>query len=122
MTGTGGIAFAVARALAGAGADVIIAGRNPEEGMRAAADIRAKFPDASVRFEPLELADTDSIKAFCTRMKAELSSINILMCIAGLMMPDKLKKTIEGIEQQFAVNYLGHFILAAELFQLLKHP
>jgi len=120
VTGTGGIGFEIARALAGAGADVILGGRNAEEGAKAVAKIGETHPGASVRFERLDLADTDSIKAFCERMKGELSSLDTLMCIAGLMMPDDLKKTKEGVEQQFAVNYLGHFALTAGLFPLLK--
>ena len=120
MTGTGGIGYEVALALAGAGAAVILAGRNAEEGAKAAARIREARPGASVRFERLDLADTDSSKAFCERMRSELSSLDVLMCIAGLMMPDALTKTKEGVEQQFAVNYLGHFALTAGLFPLLK--
>jgi len=120
VTGTGGIGFEIANALAGAGANVIIAGRNMEEGAKAVLKICEACPDAIVRFKKLDLADRDSIKAFCEKMKSELSSLDTLMCIAGLMMPDKLRKTKEGIEQQFAVNYLGHYALTAELFTLLK--
>jgi len=120
VTGTGGIGFEIALALAGAGVDVILAGRNAEEGAKAIARICDAYPDAVVRFEKLDLADTDSIKSFSEKMKAELSSLDTLMCIAGLMMPDDLRKTKEGIEQQFAVNYLGHYALTAELFSLLK--
>ena len=120
VTGAGGIAFAIASALAGAGAYVIIAGRSLEKGEKALSDIRKNFPDATVRFELLDLSDTDSINAFCERMKAELHSVDILMCIAGLMMPDGLQKTKEGVEMQFAVNYLGHFALTAGLFPLFK--
>ena len=120
VTGTGGIGFEVALALSGAGADVILAGRNAEEGVKAVAKIREASPGASVRFEKLDLADTDSIRSLGEKMRGELSSLDTLMCIAGLMMPDELRKTKEGVEQQFAVNYLGHFMLTAELFPLLK--
>ena len=120
VTGTGGIGYEIARALAGAGARVILAGRNAEEGAKAVLAIHEDFPDAGVRFEPLDLSDTDSIEAFCMRMNAGLERLDILMCIAGLMMPDDLLTTKEGVEMQFAVNYLGHFALAAGLFPLLK--
>jgi len=120
VTGTGGIGYEVALALAGAGAEVILAGRNKDEGAKAVEKIRKAYPGASIRFELLDLADTYSIKAFCENMRAELTSLDKLMCIAGLMMPDTLIKTNEGVEQQFAVNYLGHFLLTAELFPLLK--
>jgi len=120
VTGTGGIGYEIALALSGAGAEVILAGRNAEEGEKAVTKIKAEHPAATARFEKLDLADTDSIKAFCERMKADRSSIDTLMCIAGLMMPDDLRKTKEGVEMQFAVNYLGHFALTAGLFPLLR--
>ena len=47
VTGTGGIGFEIALALAGAGADVILAGRNPEEGNNAVSRILAACPGAS---------------------------------------------------------------------------
>jgi len=120
VTGTEGIGYEIALALAGAGADVILAGRNAAEGTKAVAKIRAKFPGAKVRLEPLDLSDTDSIDAFCARMKEGLSSLDTLMCVAAQMMPDNLGKTKEGAEMQFAVNYLGHFALTAGLFPLLR--
>jgi len=120
VTGTGGIAYAAARALAAAGAEVVIAGRDAEKGAKAASDILRDFPGASVRFELLDLFELDSIATFCSRMKERLASLDILMCIAGLMMPDELGKTKEGAERQFAVNYLGHFSLTAGLFPLLR--
>ena len=123
VTGTGGIAYEIARALSAVGANVIMAGRNAEKGVNAVSKILEAFPNADIRFEMLDLADSGSITSFCERMNKELASLDILMCIAGLMMPNDLEKTNEGVEMQFAVNYLGHFSLVAELFPLLKvHP
>jgi len=120
VTGTGGIGFEVARAFAQAGANVVLAGRNEANGAKAVSDILSELRDASVRFELLDLADLESVASFCVKMCAELKHIDRLMCIAGLMMPDELKKTSEGAELQFATNYLGHFALTAGLFPLLK--
>jgi NAD(P)-dependent dehydrogenase (short-subunit alcohol dehydrogenase family) len=53
-------------------------------------------------------------------MESQLQKVDMLMCVAGLMMPDGLQKTKEGVEMQFAVNYLGHFVLTANLFSLLR--
>ena len=50
ITGTGGLGFQDALALARAGADVTIAGRNPAKGAAALAQIRAAVPDAQVQF------------------------------------------------------------------------
>ena len=120
VTGTGGIGYAAAHALGAAGASVVIAGRSAEKGERAVRGIKDDFPDADVRFELLDLSDLESVAAFAARMKAELASLDILLCLAGLMMPDSLKKTKEGAEEQFAANYLGHFALTAGLFPLLR--
>ena len=120
VTGTGGIAYEIARALSAAGAKVIMAGRNAEKGVNAVSKICEDFPNADIRFEMLDLANQASIDAFCERMNHGLNSLDILMCIAGLMMPNDLQKTNEGVEMQFAVNYLGHFSLVAGLFPLLK--
>jgi NAD(P)-dependent dehydrogenase (short-subunit alcohol dehydrogenase family) len=120
VTGTGGIGFEIARAMAGANANVIIAGRNEQSGAKAVLDIRTDFPEASVSFELLDLADAESIADFCARIKERLTRLDALMCIAGLMMPDDLIKTANGVEMQFQTNYLGHFALTAGLFPLLK--
>ena len=120
VTGTGGIGFQIAHALAGANADVILAGRNEKNGAKAVSDILADFPDAAIRFEQLDLADMESIKSFCARMKTVLAKVDLLMCIAGLMMPDDLKTSKEGVEMQFQTNYLGHFALTAGLFPILQ--
>jgi len=120
VTGTGGIAYAAALALARAGAFVIVAGRNPAHGTEAIQKIREAAPDASAHFEPLDLADDGSILMFAERMKKKLSSLDILLCVAGVMMPDELSRTNEGVEMQFASNYLGHFALALRLLPLLN--
>ena len=50
VTGTGGLGFEDAVALARAGGDVIIAGRNPAKGAEAIRRIRQDVPNASVNF------------------------------------------------------------------------
>jgi len=120
VTGTGGIAYAAALALARAGAAVIVAGRNPEHGAEALQKIRDAAPDAAVQFELLDLADDGSIFQFAERLKKKLSAIDMLLCVAGVMMPEKLSRTKEGVELQFAANYLGHFALTLRLLPLLN--
>lgn len=50
VTGTGGLGFQDALALARAGANVVIAGRNPSKGAAAVDLIRQSVPDAKVVF------------------------------------------------------------------------
>ena len=120
VTGTGGLGFETALALAGAGGDVVIAGRNATKGQTAVTRIRDRWPAAKVRFETLDLADLGSVTAFAERMRAELSRVDCLINNAGVMTPPTRQMSKDGYELQFATNYLGHFALTAHLLPLLR--
>src|SRR5882757_7109894 len=64
--GASGIGVETARALAGAGAEVTIAARNPEAGTHVAADITASTGNKQVFVSPLDLSDLASVAAFTT--------------------------------------------------------
>jgi len=120
VTGTGGLGYEDALALARAGADVIIAGRNPAKGTDAVNKICAENPGANVRFEVLDLGNLASIEAFGKRMQAEHQSLELLINNAGVMTPPTRKTTSDGFELQFGTNYLGHFALTAHMLPLLR--
>lgn len=119
VTGTGGLGLEDAIALAGAGATVIIAGRDPAKGATAVARVREHAPAATVRFEELDLANLDSVSAFGSRLGTALSSLDILINNAGVMTPPQRRTTHDGFELQFGTNHLGHFALTAQLLPLL---
>ena len=120
VTGTGGLGYEDALALARAGAEVIIAGRNPEKGAEAVARIRKEVPGARVQFEPLDLADLGSVVAFAARVKSKRDHLDLLINNAGVMTPPHRKATADGFELQFGTNYLGHFALTCHLLPLLR--
>ncbi|UAL09883.1 SDR family oxidoreductase [Caulobacter segnis] len=120
VTGTGGLGFEDALALARAGAEVILAGRDPDKGAEAVARIREAVPAASIRFERLDLAHLASIADFATRMRAQRDSLDLLINNAGVMTPPTRRTTADGFELQFGTNYLGHFALTAHLLPLLR--
>ncbi|HTG37659.1 SDR family oxidoreductase [Sphingomonas sp.] len=120
VTGTGGLGFETAQALALAGAEVIVAGRDPGKGADAVKCIAAAVPAAVVRFELLDLADLASIAAFAGGMAARGEAIDGLINNAGVMVPPVRKTTADGFELQFGTNYLGHFALTAHLMPLLR--
>jgi NAD(P)-dependent dehydrogenase (short-subunit alcohol dehydrogenase family) len=117
---TGGIGLETALGLAAARADVILAARNPDKGHEAEAWIRARAPSAKVRFEPVDLADLSSVKAFADRMVWEGRAIDVLVNNAGVMDLPTRKTTADGHEMQLGVNYLAHFALTAALLPLLQ--
>lgn len=118
--GTSGIGFESAKALAAAGAEVIIAARNPQRGEEAVASIRQAAPGANVRFEALDLGDLASVHALGSRLALSLPRLDGLINNAGIMEPPQRNTTPDGFEMQFATNYLGHFALTADLLPLLR--
>ncbi len=98
VTGTGGLGYETALALAGAGAEVVIAGRNEGKGADAVRKILQGYPRARVRFEKLDLADLASVAAFAGRMIAADRAIDLLINNAGVMAPPTRKTTKDGFE------------------------
>lgn len=120
ITGTGGLGFEDALALARAGGDVIIAGRNARKGNDAMARITPSAPGAKVSFEPVDLADLASVAAFGERLRASRERVDVLINNAAVMTPPQRQTTADGFELQFGTNYLGHFALTAYLLPLLR--
>ncbi len=116
---TGGLGLETALVLAGKGAEVVLAARNPAKGAEAERLIRARHPGAEVRFDPLDLGDLASVAAFADRMTATGRPIDILIDNAGVMALPRRHTTQDGFETQFGVNYLAHFALTGRLLPLL---
>ncbi len=121
VTGTGGLGFEDALALARAGSEIVIAGRDPRKGDMAVRKIRATIPLAKVRFEQLDLANLASTAAFAGRLQTVWDRLDILINNAGVMVPPRRQETSDGFELQLGTNYLGHFALTAHLLPLLRN-
>jgi NAD(P)-dependent dehydrogenase (short-subunit alcohol dehydrogenase family) len=109
--GASGIGVETARALAGAGAEVVLAVRDRDAGARTAEDVIATTGNKQVSVAHLDLADQASVAAFADAWDGPL---HILVNNAGVMASPELR-TPEGWELQFATNHLGHFALATGL-------
>lgn len=121
VTGTGGLGYEEALALARAGAEVFLAGRNPTKGADAIARIRLAAPGARVRFEELDLANLATVAAFAERLTARCDRLDLLINNAGVMVPPQRRQTSDGFELQLGTNYLGHFALTGRLLPLLRN-
>jgi NAD(P)-dependent dehydrogenase (short-subunit alcohol dehydrogenase family) len=118
----GGLGLETARALAAAGAHVVMAARNQEKAAEALADIRSGVGDASLEVMPLDLGSQASVREAATQILGEHERIDILVNNAGVMgIPER--RTVDGFEMQFGVNHLGHYALTAQLMPaLLRAP
>ncbi|HEY4779080.1 MAG TPA: oxidoreductase [Solirubrobacterales bacterium] len=109
-----GLGLAAARALAGAGAEVVLACRDTAKGEAAVESIRAELPEASVALEALDLSSLDSVRASAERFGADHPGPDLLINNAGVMAPPR-RQTADGFELQLGTNHLGHFALTGLL-------
>ena len=116
---TGGLGYETALALASAGAEVLVTGRNAEKGRVAMERIKRAVPSAKVRFEMLDLASLASVRAFAARMIARGQPLDLLINNAGVMDLPARRLTEDGFEMQFGTNHLSHFALTGLLLPLL---
>ena len=115
-----GLGYETALALAGAGAETIVAARSRDKGESAVARIRAAHPGANVRFEALDLGSLASVAALAERIAAGRDRLDILVNNAGVMALPERETTEDGFERQIGVNFLAHFALTARLLPLLR--
>jgi len=111
--GYSGVGLEVTRALAGAGATVIVPARTEEKARAATLGI------PGVELERMELMDPGSIDAFARRFVDSRRPLDMLVNNAGIMAPP-LTRDARGYESQFATNHLGHYQLTARLWSALK--
>ena len=117
---TSGIGFETAKGLAAAGADVILAVRNPEKGESAIKRILAAVPKAQVEQCALDLSSLSSVLDFTKRMRQVGRPIDILVNNAGIMAIPRRVVTADGFEMQLGTNFLGHFALSGQRLDLLR--
>lgn len=116
---SGGLGVETARALAAAGARVMIGCRDVTRGEAAAEEIRSSTGNGAVRVAALDLVDDDSVRAFAEQVRSVYDELNILINNAGVM-ACPLTRTERGWELQFATNHVGHFLLTRSLLPLLE--
>jgi NAD(P)-dependent dehydrogenase (short-subunit alcohol dehydrogenase family) len=109
-----GLGYETMRVLAMRGAHIIALARTMEKAQKACESIEGKTTPVAC-----ELTDFDSIVASTETIKALNKPIDVLICNAGIMELPELEQ-VYGMEKQFLVNYLGHFILTNRLLDQVK--
>jgi NAD(P)-dependent dehydrogenase (short-subunit alcohol dehydrogenase family) len=108
-----GIGLETTRALAEAGATVIVPARTPEKARQALSNM------PRVEHANLDLLDPASIDAFANELLATRRALHILINNAGIM-ATPLTRDARGYESQFSANHLGHFQLTVRLWPALS--
>ncbi|OBG36762.1 short-chain dehydrogenase [Mycobacterium alsense] len=115
-----GLGLGLAKRLAAAGADVVMAIRCRTKGEAAIAEIRREAPSAKLAIRHLDLSSLKSVAALGEELTADGRPIDILINNAGVMTPPQRQETRDGFELQFGTNHLGHFALTGHLLPLLR--
>lgn len=107
-----GLGFSTAMDLAKRGAKVIMACRSgiPEKGEL----IMQKSGSDQIEMIHVDLSDIDSIQELVDQLKSKNIKLNVLICNAAVV-PRVSRKTRQGLEEMFMVNYLAKFLLIRRL-------
>lgn len=99
-----------ARALAAAGAHVVLAARNADALGSTCDWVRTEVSGAQVSSVVVDLASVASVRAAAPQIAAVAPVVDVLMNNAGVMFTP-FGHTQDGFETQFGTNHLGHFTL-----------
>ncbi|MGV8997943.1 MAG: oxidoreductase [Parvibaculaceae bacterium] len=112
--GSSGLGVETVRALASAGARVIMPVRSKERGEEAAAEIRSSTGNKAVEVEEMDLGDYASVRAFTEKFVKSGAKLDILINNAGIMATPE-RRIMGNIESQFGTNHLGHMLMTCRL-------
>ncbi|MDQ3102938.1 MAG: oxidoreductase [Actinomycetota bacterium] len=113
-----GLGLQTTKALAGAGATVLMACRNAEKARSAREAIVRDNPAAAVEVVALDLGDLASVERAAGEVAAREDDLDLLVNNAGVMAPPR-RQTVDGFELQLGTNHLGHFALTGRLLEKL---
>lgn len=112
--GYSGLGLETTRALAGAGAEVVVPARRRATAEQALAGVDG------VEVDELDLADLTSVRAFVERFLASGRSVEIVINNAAIFACPETRVG-PGWELQFATNHLGHYALVNLLWPAIAH-
>ena len=115
----GGIGYETSLALARAGAQVWLAGRDAAKLEQARETIAREVPGATTMALHLDLADLESIRTAAEHVLDNGSPLGLLVNNAGVMAIPTRRTTRDGFELTFGTNHLGHFALTGRLLPAL---
>jgi NAD(P)-dependent dehydrogenase (short-subunit alcohol dehydrogenase family) len=110
--GYSGLGLETTRALAAAGAHVVVPARRPDTAREALAGIDGV---EGVEVDTLDLADLESVREFAERFLSTGRTIDLVIDNAAVMACPETRVG-PGWEAQFATNHLGHFALINRLW------
>ena len=119
MTGaTSGLGLAASTAMARAGADVLMVGRDPARLEHARSAVQAEARGSTVAAAGADLSDLSSVRRLAAELRRSRTQVDLLIHNAGALLPC-YSLTADGLEATLATHVLGPFVLTQELLPLL---
>lgn len=112
-----GMGMATVRALSDMGAKVIMLCRSEKRGIEALEKLSSE-KKRDLELILCDLGNYASIRAFANLVRKGHDHIDILVNNAGFISLDR-QETEEGLERQFGINHVGHFLLTMSLLDLM---
>ena len=109
---TGAMGAAAAETLAAEGRAVVMACRNRTKAEAVRSEILARVPDAVLEIRELDLSSMASVRQFASSF--ETGSVEAIFNNAGVI-SRKYALTVDGLENTFAVNYFGPWLMTQSL-------
>jgi NAD(P)-dependent dehydrogenase (short-subunit alcohol dehydrogenase family) len=116
---TSGIGAETVKALASKFETVFLIVRNEKKADSFINELAKEHSRTKFVVVPCDLSDLSSVAKAANKILTETDSLYALVNNAGGIFPDG-KLTVDGIEQTFQINHLGHFLLTHKLMPLLE--
>ncbi len=115
--GNSGMGKATVAALADRGFTVIMLCRSKSRGETALEELLEK-KSRDIRLMQCDLGHMEDIRRFTDEFKSLYPRMDVLVNNAGVISLDR-RETYDGLEEQFGVNHIGHFLLTLRLLDIM---
>jgi len=105
-----GMGKATVAALADKGYEVVMLCRDEKRGKTAYEELLSEGSERKIKLMLCDLGNYSSIRSFAEQYIKEYQGVDLLVNNAGFISLDR-QVTDEGVERQFGINHLGHFLL-----------
>ena len=116
--GNSGMGKATVAALADQGFQVIMLCRSKVRGEEALLELSSK-KERDIQLMLCDLGSMENIRTFTDEFKKQYNHLEVLVNNAGVISLDR-RETSDGLEEQFGVNHIGHFLLTLRLLDIMQ--
>jgi len=117
--GAFGIGYEISRALAHAGAKVVMVNRKEEQADDAMHKIKQESPEADIDWKECDVGNLSQVQSVFSELRDSLDRLDFLVLGAGIN-AEPFALDADGIDRHFGVNYLGQYYATNQLWPLIR--